>query len=111
MLDIFMKFKKGILFVQLRGMLDHTTVSLLKKDVDSVIKNNGIKYVLFNFNNLNYIDEAGFDAINNIYKQIIINNGKLILCGLSKLFEDKQMITENLYQVCEEVSAYEVVNI
>lgn len=111
MLDIDMEFKQGILIVRLLGILNGDTVNLLKSDLEMVIKDNGIKYVLLNLKKLSYIDEYGLQAIKKTYDEIASNNGKLILCGINKLFSYNNEITENLYQVSEEVSAYEIVNI
>ena len=111
MLDIDMEFKKGILMVRLNGILNGDTVELLKRDFEMIIKNNGIKYVLLNLKNLKYIDNYGLKAIENSYKQIIENKGKLIICGINKLFDKNNILTENLYQVNEEVTAYKIVNI
>lgn len=110
MLDINMRFKQGILIVRLKGTLDKTTVPQLKKDLE-VIKTNGIKYVLLNLKGLDYIDQEGLETINNSYKEITNNKGKLILCGINKMFGDNSILTDNLYGVSEEVSAYEIVNI
>lgn len=111
MLDIDMQFKHGILVVRLKGILNGDTTSLLKSDLEMVIKDNGIKYVLLNLKKLSYIDNYGFEAIKKSYEQIVNNKGKLILCGIDKLFNNNQILTDNLYQVNEEVTAYEIVNI
>ena len=111
MLDIDMEFKHGILIVRLKGILNGDTTFLLKQDLDTVIKNNGIKYVLLNLKQLSYIDHYGLEAIESSYKQIVNNNGKLILCGIDKIFKSNQVLTDNLYQVSEEVTAYEMINI
>lgn len=111
MLDINMEFNQGILFVRLRGILNGDTIGLLKKDLDVVIRDNGIKYVLINLNNLSYIDSYGLEAIKLSYRQITNNNGKLIICGINKLFEQNKLLADNLYQVSDEVIAYELVNI
>ncbi len=111
MLDIDMEFKHGILIVRLIGILNGDTISLLKSDLEQVIKTNGIKYVLLNLKKLSYIDNYGLEAIKHSYKQIKNNKGKLILCGINKLFNNNQILTEDLYQVNEEVTAYEIVNI
>ena len=111
MLDINMEFKHGILVVRLKGVLNGDTTSLLKSDLEMVIKDNGIKYVLLNLKYLSYIDNYGLEAIKKSYQQIVNNNGKLILCGIDKIFNSNQILTDNLYQVNEEVTAYEIVNI
>ena len=111
MLDIDMKFKHGILIVKLRGILNKTTVHLLEKNLEETIKNNGIKYVLLNLKHLKKIDDFGLKAIESSYKEIIKNKGKLIICGANKVFKDNEILTDNLYQVSEEIAAYEMINI
>lgn len=111
MLDIDMEFKQGILLVRLKGILNGDTVGLLQKDLEMVIKTNGIRYVLLNLKNLSFVDKYGLEAIKQSYNQIVGNNGKLILCGINKLFDQNNFLTDNLYQVNEEVTAYEIINI
>ena len=111
MLDIDMEFKQGILMVRLKGVLHGDTSQILKKDLELVIKDNGIRYVLLNLKKLNYIDKYGLEVIKNSYDEIVKNDGKLILCGINKLFDYNQVITDNLYQINEEVTAYEIVSI
>ncbi len=111
MLDIDMEFKQGILIVRLKGILNGDTYNLLKKDLDMVIKNNGIRYVLLNLKKLSFIDRYGLEAIKSSYKEVVNNRGKLIICGIDKLFSENHFLTEHLYQVNEEITAYEIVNI
>lgn len=111
MLDIDMEFKQGILLVRLKGILNGDTVNLFKSDFEMVIKDNGIKYVLLNLKGLNYIDNYGLEVIKKCYSEIISHKGKLILCGIERLFSYNKKIFENLYQVNEEIMAYEVINI
>ena len=99
MLDIDMEFKQGILMVRLKGVLNGDTSQILKKDLELVIKDNGIRYVLLNLKKLNYIDKYGLEVIKNSYDEIVKNDGKLILCGINKLFDYNQVITDNLYQI------------
>lgn len=106
-----MEFKQGILLVRLKGILNGDTVGLLRKDLEMVIKDNGIKYVLINLKRISFIDRYGLEAIKQSYKQISSNHGKLIICGINKLFCQNKMLAENLYQVNEEITAYEIINI
>ncbi len=111
MLDIDMEFKQGILLVRLKGILNGDTVGILKRDLEMVIKDNGIRYVLLNLKKLSYIDRYGLEAIKKSYDQIQNNNGKLIICGINKLFCQNNILTDNLYQVNEEITAYEIINL
>ena len=111
MLDIDMQFKKGILIVRLKGILNPETIPYFKKDLEKVIEANGIKYVLLNIKHLSFIDSIGLNAIKRCYSLVVNHGGKLILCGINKLFDYNYEISENLYQVAEESTAYEIVNI
>ena len=103
MLDIDMRFKQGILFIRLSGILNGDTCMKLEESISTLIEDNGIKYVLFNLNNLDYIDKYGINIINN--------NGKLIICGIEKLFSYTNSITDNLYQIKDENKVFELINI
>lgn len=111
MLDVNMEFKQGILMVRLKGVLTKETVHLLEKDLELVIKDNGIKYMLLNLKQIDYIDKIGLETIRKSYNYIVENSGKLIVCGINKLFYYNNAITENLYQINEEITAYEIINI
>ena len=63
MLDIDMRFKQGILFIRLSGILNGDTCMKLEESISTLIEDNGIKYVLFNLNNLDYIDKYGIKLI------------------------------------------------
>ena len=111
MLDIDMEFKKGILIVRLRGILNHDTIPYLKKDFEKIIETNGIKYVLLNIKHLSFIDSTGLNAIKRCYSLVVKHGGKFIICGINKLFDYNYELSENLYQIAEETTAYEIVNI
>ena len=49
MLNVGTEFRKGILFVRLKGHLNKDTISKLNKRVTKVVKDNGIRNIVFNF--------------------------------------------------------------
>ena len=106
-----MEFQKGILFVRLRGSLNGDTCAKLENNLTELINTNGIKYVLINLYELDYIDKYGINIIIKNYINITKNKGKFIICGINKLFEYNSKITDNLYQVQDEAKAFNVVNV
>ena len=52
MLDINLEFYRGILFIRLKGLLNKTTVSKLKEEVNDLVKENGIRNLVFNISEL-----------------------------------------------------------
>lgn len=76
MLKINTEFRKGIMFVRVRGSLNETNVKCLKCD--------NFKYVVFNLDNLLSIDSYAINYIINYNNKIISDNGKLIICEKNK---------------------------
>lgn len=111
MLDIDMEFKKGILIVRLKGKLDNETSFVLDNDLRCLILNNGIKYLLFNVSNLDYIDERGFSVIKNNYLNILKNNGKMLICGFDKVLDYNINLNNTFYQIKNEEGAYQLIQI
>lgn len=111
MLETDMEFKKGILFVRLKGVLNGDTCTNLEDDLTSLIRNNGIRYVLINLEEITYIDKYGVNIIIKNYINISSNEGKLIIVGINKLFDYNTNIIDNLYQINEEEKAFNLVNI
>ncbi len=111
MLETNMEFKKGILFVRLKGVLNGDTCTNLEDDLTTLIRNNGIRYVLLNLEELTYIDKYGINIIIKNYINISSNDGKLIIVGINKLFDYNINVIDNLYQISEEQAAFNLVNI
>ena len=82
MLDINMEFRKGILFIRLNGALIKDTVPTLEKEVTSLIKENGIRNVVFNMENLLSIDMNGISSLYSNFELCKNNHGTSILCSL-----------------------------
>ena len=63
MLDIDIEFRKGIVFIRLSGILNKTTVSKLNDEVTDMIRDNGIRNVIFNISEVTYIDIKGINTL------------------------------------------------
>ena len=92
MLNIDMEPVKGILFIRLSGILDEKNLTKIESEVFSFLKSVGIRNIVFNISNLDYIDKFGKDAIvrymkNNKEGFICVGNNKKILPFFDKLSE------------------------
>ena len=63
LLNIDMEFKKGILFVRLKGVLNKKTIGKLHDEVTILVKDNGIRNIVFNISELISIDYYGINAL------------------------------------------------
>lgn len=77
-----MEFRKGILFVRLCGELTKDTVSYLNEEVTKKIQEVGIRNVVFNIEELDYIDLKGVHSLFYNYEICHKQKGKTLLCGL-----------------------------
>lgn len=74
-----MEYRKGILFVRLKGNLNVTTAPKFKEYTIPIIKDYGIKYLVYNLNELLEIDSTGEEALIEGQKEIKHNKGKVLL--------------------------------
>lgn len=111
MLDINMKFIKGILVIELEGILNKYTSYNLEVNFNNTIKKSEGKYVLLNLNNVNILDKEGIRSIKKCYYQVLKNGGKFMICGKDQIFKEDVKNNYNLYQIKEEKSAYRIANL
>ena len=114
MLNVGTEFRKGILFVRLRGHLNKDTINKLNKRVTNVVKENGIRNIVFNFTNLKSIDMKGINTIFYNYELCKNNEGRSLMCGnndniRSKL--KKSRLINYVYETPDELSAIKILNL
>ena len=100
MLEINIEFIKGVLVVRLEGKLNNVSVKSVRDSLISIIKNGGIKYLMFNLTDSNLEERIDmFDECNKLIKK---NKGKMYICGFKHNMES--LITNNYYTVDNELS-------
>lgn len=114
MLNINLEFVRGMLFVRLDGVLDHNTYTKLSDCLDDMIYDKGLRYFVVNLENLDYIDENGMQAIINRYFDVVLHDGKLVICGYNNQFEDNIYVKEALDIIdksSNELNALKLINL
>lgn len=113
MLEINMEFRKGILFIRLSGILDRTTISKLNTEVTELVKDNGIKNIVFNIDGLKSIDLKGINSLLYNYELSRMNDGKAMLCGINNSLVryriNNSRLLNYMYEVSDELSAIKVI--
>lgn len=79
MLKIDMNYNNNILYVSLEGMLNRKTSYKINNYLIPVILKQNIKYLVYDLDNLNNIDDTGIDAILNTKYAIKNNKGIMYL--------------------------------
>ena len=80
MLDINFEFRRGILFIRLSGVLNRLTINEFDSSVTSLIRDNGIRNVVFNVSGLRKIDFKGISRLFYNYELCKKNRGISLLC-------------------------------
>ena len=88
MLDYDFIFKKGILFIRLKGDVTKKTSNFFDTEIDPLILDNGIKNVVFNISKLSKVDNDGIMAICNSYLKLS-KESNVLLCGIPSYLKDK----------------------
>lgn len=115
MLDINIEFRKGILFVRLNGELSKNTVAKLDEEVTMLIKDNGIRNLVFNIVDLKSIDMKGINALLYNYEMIKNNNGKGCVCGINNTLVGHRIknsrLLKYMYETSDELGAFNIINL
>lgn len=83
MLKINMEYRKGILFVRLKGNLNANTAPKFEEYTIPIIKDYGIKYVVYNLSELVSIDSRGENALIKGGDEAKINDGRVLIVNNS----------------------------
>lgn len=112
MLNIEMEFRKGILFVRLSGELTERTIEKLNNEVTDIIRENGIRNIVFNIKDLEVIDMAGINMLYYNYQLSNDNKGKSLLCGMNNTLVKHRIQNSQLlnymFEASDELSAFNV---
>ena len=78
-IDILFEFRKGVLFIRISGVITKDTYQKYNEEINKMIKNNGIKNVVLNIEELKDIDLKGINSLYYTYELVNSNNGILFL--------------------------------
>lgn len=107
MLEINTEVERGILFIRLYGILDHTSFSVFGTKINSLLYQYGFQYFVFDFTNISLLEENIFLKIQNKLVEIFLNCGKVVIAGLSELSKNKIGYTKDcLFYVDANIDAF-----
>ena len=114
MLNVGTEFRNGILFIRLKGHLNRETIEKYNKRVTNLIKENGIRNIVFNFTNLKSIDIKGINAIFYNYELCKNNEGMSMFCGNNEKIKNKlkkSRLINYIYETKDELNAIRILNL
>lgn len=79
--------KANTLFVRLKGELDHHTSIELRERINVLMEEYDIVNIVFNMQDLEFMDSSGIGLILGRYNQVRRKQGTLIVCHLNHTIE------------------------
>ena len=114
MLDINFEFRRGVLFIRLKGALVKGTINKLDSEVTMLIRDNGIRNVVFNVSDLSKIDLKGISRLFYNYELCKKNRGVSLLCCINNdNIHDKirnTRLLKYMVDVNDELSAFNFID-
>ena len=101
-----MSIKKDQLYVRLNGELDQAVTEKLKIRISEVMDKYNIKYLIFNFENLYFMDSSGIGFIIGRYTDLKRKKGKIVICSMNRLIE-RIFSLSGLKKICYVASSEE----
>lgn len=114
MLKIIMEFRKGVLFVRLKGDLIKNTTLRFERNVTSKIKKSRISRIVFNIQELKSIDIKGINCLFYIYELAYKEGGQVFICNENeetlKIFK-KMKVLKYIQHINSELDVFDLVKI
>lgn len=104
MLNIILEFRKGVLFVRLKGELTKNTIKIFYEQVTDVIEKNGLHNVVINIEYLSIIDFKGMNALLYCYELTKRNKGNAMLCGIKDEYIKNRLYRGGILNYLKEIT-------
>lgn len=77
------QYKNKILYFYFHGEFDYVNIESIKKQVIDLIEKNDITKVVFDFDEITFVDSTGIGFVIARFKQCAAKNAELIMANLS----------------------------
>lgn len=94
--------KRAVVTVRLSGELDHMQTARLRRELDELIADPGVKRLVFDLSELNFMDSSGIGMIIGRYKVMTRRGGSVAVRAgrqVSRILE-----LSGLYQIVEKLA-------
>lgn len=115
MIKINLEFKKGILFIRVKGSLISNSNKEFRNEVFPVVLKHEFKYIVLNFEELTQLDECGIETLIDLNNIVVSCKGQATICNITnneikdKIYNSE--ISNCYYQTNTELTAIGVFKI
>ncbi len=99
-LSVKIQIYKDVLILKLIGELDQSTSGDVREKIDELSKKYSIKNIIFNCENLIFMDSSGIGVILSTYNKVRHTEGRIFLCELNRDIE-KIIFVTGLNKICK----------
>lgn len=99
MLKISLEYKKSMMFVRLKGNLNSNTSSYFEEYTLPIINDFKVKYLVINLNNLDTVDNIGYQSIDNVSQVVKNKNGKVLIIDRYNHFFNPDLLALNIIKI------------
>lgn len=86
--------------------LDHHAASRFREISDDLIEKEQVKYLIFDFTGVDFMDSSGIGMLMGRYKKVMFLGGKAAVTGVGKVV-DRIFLLSGLYKIIEKYATTE----
>mgnify|MGYP003879393013 CR=1 FL=1 len=103
LLRISLDTRDKTLIVNFNGELDHHSAEEIRKEIDKIYFDKGLKNIVLDLKKLNFMDSSGIGLIMGRYKNVSDNGGKLFVVNASSRVDKILRMSgiQKIVQICE----------
>ena len=111
MLEIDTDVVKGIMFIHLEGELNDSTIRQFDNELNYLLYKQGMHYFVFDFKDLDRFDVNIMPWLENKLVEIFLSCGKVVLCGLDRMYEKRLAMQGRLFCVRNGTEVFRYLNV
>ncbi|OOB79707.1 MAG: anti-anti-sigma factor [Epulopiscium sp. Nele67-Bin001] len=92
------QIKNNVLCVTLDGEIDSYTASHIREEVDRLFQINRLTHIIFDFENVTFMDSSGIGLLMGRYRNVAIGGGQVVLIKVRPEI-DKVMKLSGIYKL------------
>ncbi len=92
------KVRNNVLFVMLEGEIDSYSASHIREEVDRLFQINRLTHIIFDFENVTFMDSSGVGLLMGRYRTVSIGGGQVIIIKVRPEV-DKIMKLSGIYKL------------
>lgn len=105
------EFRKGILFLRLKGTMLETDTNQFISYLYDLIEKEGIRYIALNLSSVSSIDKKTIQMIDDVDQRLRSKGGNLVLCGSNEKIDISLNTEQNVLKVNDELNVFSILQL